>query len=71
MNITYAPTSDAMYIQFNHREIEGTHPVNDLLAIDFAEDGTIVGIELLCVSTYTEGMAAVLAQYGPERTSSK
>ncbi len=70
MNIKYEAKSDAMYIQFNDRPVDHTIPVNDVIIIDFAADETLVGIELLAVSRYTDNLDAIIAQFSRQATRS-
>lgn len=52
MKITYDKTADALYINLNeYAEVSETQEVRPDLMLNKAEDGTIVGIEILCVSS--------------------
>lgn len=47
MKITYDPEADAMYISFSDAPIVKQQHVNDDVVVDLAEDGRVLGIELL------------------------
>lgn len=50
--VEYSDTADAVYITFNDDvEFSRTRSLDDRRMIDVAVDGTIIGIELLDVST--------------------
>ena len=53
MKITYDPQADAAYIRFRKGKFQVTtqHLTEDI-AIDYAPDGKIVGIEILDASRY-------------------
>lgn len=65
MHIQYDPKADAMRIKFSLRPTRYTETVTDLVIVHFAEDRTPVSIELLRVSTYTDGVDDVIARYSP------
>jgi len=60
MKITYDPEVDAMYIQFAG-EATGvtTQRISEEVAMDFAPDGTVVGIEILDASECVPNIAAM------------
>jgi uncharacterized protein YuzE len=68
MKIKYDPKADAMRITFNQRSYHHTKQVNDLVLIHFAEDETLVAIELLRVSWYTDDIETIIAEYSPQQT---
>lgn len=47
--ITYDPLADAMYIYLSHEPVDYTVSVNDVINIDYGNDGAIRGIEILAV----------------------
>jgi len=50
MHAEYDKNGDAIYTYLNDRFVYHTEKLDDLRYIDYAQDGTPVGIELLCVS---------------------
>jgi uncharacterized protein YuzE len=50
MRIEYDKKADAIYIYLDDRPVDHTEKLDDLRYIDYAQDNTLVGIELLCVS---------------------
>jgi uncharacterized protein YuzE len=49
--ITYSETADALYVQLQEADVEKTVPLDDLRIIDYASDGSVVGVEFLDAST--------------------
>jgi len=47
---TYDQEADAIYITFSDKPVASTRALDDMRVIDYAADGSPVGIELLCVS---------------------
>ena len=47
---TYDQEADAIYITFSDKTVASTKALDDMRMIDYAADGSPVGIELLCVS---------------------
>ena len=47
---TYDQEADAIYITFSDKPVASTKALDDMRVIDYAADGSAVGIELLCVS---------------------
>ena len=47
---TYDQEADAIYIAFSDKVVASTRALDDVRVIDYAADGSPVGIELLCVS---------------------
>ena len=47
---TYDQEADAIYITFSDKPVASTKALDDMRVIDYAADGSPVGIELLCVS---------------------
>lgn len=53
MKITYDPTVDAAYIRFTSGSVEVTvQRLSEDIAVNYAPDGSIVGIEVLAASKY-------------------
>jgi uncharacterized protein YuzE len=48
--ITYSETADALYVQLQDAKVVRVTPVDDLRIIDFAADGSVVGVEFLAAS---------------------
>jgi len=51
MQITYDTKADAMYIKFKSGDFSRNEEIREGIIIDFAKDGSILGIEILEVST--------------------
>jgi uncharacterized protein YuzE len=47
---TYDQEADAIYITFSDKPVASTKALDDLRVIDYAADGSPIGVELLCVS---------------------
>jgi uncharacterized protein YuzE len=54
MEIQYDPKGDVMYIRLSHAPVKRNHVVNDAMVVDLAEDGAVIGIELISPSRYVE-----------------
>lgn len=53
MKITYDPTVDAAYIRLKEGKYEvTTHRLTEEIAINYAPNGSVVGIEILDASKY-------------------
>lgn len=53
MRITYDPRVDALYIRFIDEPVEvTTHRLSEDVAVNYAPDGRVVGIEVLDASEY-------------------
>ncbi len=53
MKITYDPQVNAAYIRFKTGKFEvTTHQLTENVAVNYAPDGSVVGIELLDASKY-------------------
>ncbi len=50
MKITFDPKADAMYIQFQEGEYHISKEMDDGIILDYAEDGKIIGTEILQMS---------------------
>jgi len=59
MKIAYDPQVDALYIRFLDEPVQvTTQRLSEDVAVNYAPDGRIVGIEVLDVSEYVFGFAA-------------
>ena len=59
MKITYDPQVDALYIRFLDEPVQvTTQCLSEDVAVNYAPDGRIVGIEVLDVSEYIFGFGA-------------
>jgi uncharacterized protein YuzE len=53
MRITYDPKADAAYIRFKEGKFEvTTHQLTEDIAVNYAPNGTVVGIEILDAHKY-------------------
>jgi len=53
MEITYDKEANAMYIRFKREKVEDTKTDrNEIIHIDYASDGSVIGIEVLNVSEH-------------------
>ena len=50
VTFTYDPDADAIYIRLSRKVLAYTKEVDDQRHIDYADDGTAIGIELLYTS---------------------
>ena len=50
MDITYDKAADALYIAFGRNRIVSNRKLDDFTILDLAENGKLLGIELLDVS---------------------
>lgn len=51
MTIHYDKVADAIYFLMKRGVVAKTMPVNEYLNIDFAEDGSVIGVEILDASS--------------------
>jgi len=59
MKIAYDPQVDALYIRFLDEPVQvTTQRLSEDVAVNYAPDGRVVGIEVLDVSEYVFGFAA-------------
>ena len=54
ITFTYDPAADAVYIRLARKPLAYTEEIDDQRHVDYAEDGTPIGIELLYVSDGVE-----------------
>jgi uncharacterized protein YuzE len=50
MYLTYDEAADAVYVYFEHREVDRTDQLTDRVNVDYAADGIPIGVEFLDVS---------------------
>ena len=48
--ITYSETADALYVQLKEADVAEVTPFDDLRIVDYAADGSVVGVEFLAAS---------------------
>jgi uncharacterized protein YuzE len=48
--ITYSESADALYLQLAEADVASTIPVDDARIVDYAADGSVVGVEFLGAS---------------------
>ena len=51
MKIEYSKTADALYVYFREIEVARSEDIQDGVVVDFDDQGQIVGIEILDVSS--------------------
>ena len=74
MQITHDVKGDVMYIKFNEKPFHRNKVMsNGLVVIDLAEDGTVIGIELISPSTYLDDPHEIVYRQAgiPESASSR
>jgi len=49
--ITYSETADALYVQLQEAEVTKVTPIDDARIVDYAADGSVVGVEFLGASS--------------------
>ncbi|MFN8372532.1 MAG: DUF2283 domain-containing protein [Anaerolineae bacterium] len=60
MQIKHDTSADAMYIKLNDKPFHKNKVVgNGLVVLDIAEDGTVIGIELISPSLYVDNLGEV------------
>jgi uncharacterized protein YuzE len=60
MQITHNTQADVMYISFNDRPVHENKVLgNGLVVVDLAEDGTVVGFELISPSLYVDKLEEI------------
>jgi uncharacterized protein YuzE len=69
MEVKYDAKTDAMYIRLNHAPFHKNQVVNDAMIVDLAEDGTIIGIELISPSRYVENVEEMIYRYQAKTTA--
>ncbi len=61
MQIEHNPKADMMYIRFNHKVFhKNVVLANNSVVVDIAEDGSVIGIELISPSLYVENLNEVI-----------
>ena len=51
MRIEYSQTADALYVHFREIEVARSEDIQDGVVVDFDDQGQLVGIEILDVSS--------------------
>ena len=51
MKIEYSKTADALYVYFREMEVARSEDIQDGVVVDFDDQGQLVGIEILDVSS--------------------
>jgi uncharacterized protein YuzE len=68
MEITRDQQADAMYIRFNQRPFQRNVVLgNGLVVLDVAEDGSVIGIELISPSTFVDNVSEIVYRRGGEQ----
>jgi len=60
MKISYDGSADAAYLKLSNLKVARTESVSEFCNIDLAEDGRVVGVELLSVKGYSPDFRAWL-----------
>jgi YD repeat-containing protein len=71
MQIQYQPKTNVMYIQLSDRPVAYTKQPDADTALDYDEQGNLIGIELLNVSTQVSSPSEILFQYAPDAQISR
>jgi uncharacterized protein YuzE len=50
MQLTYDEVADAVYVYFNHHEVDRTEELSDDVIVDYDAQGEPIGVEFLDVS---------------------
>jgi uncharacterized protein YuzE len=50
MHLTYDEAVDAVYVYFERRDVERTDQLSERVNVDYAADGSAIGVEFLDVS---------------------
>jgi uncharacterized protein YuzE len=64
MQVSYDEVADAAYVSFSHQPVAKVREVSDVCVVDMAEDGSIVGLELLSVFGFAGAALADLVSRG-------
>lgn len=60
MQITHNRKADVMYIELSDKKVKSSKPLQGgLVVIDYADDGTVVGFELISPSTYVDNVNSI------------
>jgi uncharacterized protein YuzE len=68
MQIKYDATANAIYIKFNDNKYNKTKQPSENVAIDNDEQGEIIGIELIHLSTQISNPMEIVFNYVPPGT---
>ena len=70
MEIKYDAKTDAMYIRLNNKPFHTNQVMADnAVVLDIAEDGTVIGIELISPSRYVEDIGEMIYRYLPKESA--
>lgn len=70
MKLTYDTKTDVMYIRLSHAPVKSNHVVNDAMVVDLAEDGAVIGIELISPSRYVEDIEQMTFRFASKDAAS-
>ena len=68
MDVKYDSGADAMYIRLKTGRVHRNQVVNDVVVVDLAEDGSVIGIELLSPSRYVDDLTTITYDHIPAAT---
>ena len=67
MQITHNTKADVMYISLNNKPVHLNKVLgNGLVVVDVAEDGTVVGFELISPSFYVDNLEEIIYRLDDE-----
>lgn len=64
MKIKYDKETDSLVVNFTDKEIEDSEEIRPGVIADFAEDGSLVGIEVLNASRKIEVLGEITYNFG-------
>lgn len=70
MQLTYDSKTDVMYIRLSSAPVKSNHVVNDAMVVDLAEDGAVIGIELISPSRYVDDIEQMTFRFASKDTAS-
>jgi uncharacterized protein YuzE len=68
MEIKYDAKTDMMYIRFSDTPFHANHVVNDAVVVDLAENGDVIGIELISPSLYVDNLEEMIYRFHAKDT---
>ena len=69
LHIEHSQKADALYIHFSEKEVFTTKAVSNDISFDIAKDGTLVGIDVQCVSQFRQPVGLARKGQLPNPTS--
>ena len=63
MKIEYDKKVDAKYVTFKRGKVAKTEPIKDWLIVDYAQDGSVIGIEILDASEHRIGISTIANEF--------